>query len=159
MKKHYKYGFLALLVIVPLASWAFVGRFGGSLNTSDPEKIFIKIKNGEASTAMANGDLVGADTTADDGVTMKLTIAAGEQVTCVVAEAIAAGKFGLCQVYGFHSAVKVNGTTFAVASGGNVSASTYTGRGDGETNTAQSIGKALDGSTISNTIPMWLKLQ
>lgn len=154
MKKYYIIA--ALLAAIP--AFAVIGRFGGSLNTSDPEKVMIRIKNAESSTAMAVGDLVSASVTADDGVSMLLTTTSGQDVTCVVTEAIAAGKFGLCQVFGYHSAVKVNGTTFNISTGGRVAASTYTGRGDGTT-VGISIGRALDGSTVSGTIPMWLHLQ
>lgn len=154
MKKYY----VILALVIAMPAFAVIGRFGGSLNTSDPEKVFIRIKNGESSTAMAKGDLVSADTTADDGVTMKLTTTSGQEVTCVVEEAIVAGAFGLCQVYGYHSAVKVNGTTFNISTGGRVAASTYSGRGDG-TGSGASIGRALDGSTVQGTIPMMLKLQ
>lgn len=147
-----------LLTLIALPALAVVGRFGGSLNTSDPEKVFINIKNGEASTAMSDGDLVSADVSADDGVTMKLTTTSGQEVTCVVAESIATGKFGLCQVYGFHSAVKVNGTTFAIATGGRLAASTYTGRADG-TVSGESIGRALNALTVPGTVPAMLHLQ
>ena len=81
---------------VQKAALAVIGRFGGSLDTSDPEQEFIRIKNAEASTAMANGDLVSASNTAADGVSMLITNNSGQEVTCVVAEAIAAGKFGKC---------------------------------------------------------------
>lgn len=153
-----KKGYILFALLVALPAFAVVGRFGGSISTSDPEQEFIRVKNGETSTAFARGDLVSASVSADDGVTMLLTTASGQEVTCVAHEAIAVGKFGLCQVYGYHGAVRVNGTVFAITTGGRVAASTHLGRGDA-TVLGESIGRALDGTTVSTTIPMFLKLR
>jgi len=158
MKKTYFMAALALILAMP--AFAVIGRQGSSLDTSDPEQEYIKIKNAEASSAMSNGDLVTADNTAADGVSMVLTTVTNQEVVCVVAESIATGKFGKCQVYGYHSAVKVNGTTNAVVTGGRLASSTFTGKASG-TAAGFSIGKALTTTsiTIPSTVPAFLHLR
>ena len=81
----------------------------GVLKTSD--KMWIKVKNG-GSEALAHGTPCYFDLTADDGATVncdQATVTAvgpGKKVACVTDGAIAAGKSGLCQVYGKHDAVR-----------------------------------------------------
>lgn len=82
---------------------------------TEPESIFIRVKNG-SSAALANGDVVIWDATDDDGVTVD-TIATAESplVAGVICEDIAVGAYGKMQVYGYHSAVKIDGGTTDVA--------------------------------------------
>jgi len=97
------------------------------INRTDPEKVFIVVMNSTA-TAMTNGQAVQWDFATDaDGVGVTKPTAgtgrAGHYGTAfagIAAEAIAASDFGLLQVYGFHSAVRVRtgtGGNPAIAAG------------------------------------------
>ena len=76
-----------------------------SIKRTDPEKVFIICKNGEASAALTDGKLVVWDTTAADGVTVKFSGTGGGELICagfVSGNDIAAGEYGTIQVYGYH---------------------------------------------------------
>jgi|SRR3990172_7280604 len=81
------------------------------INRSDPEKVFIVAYNSYATASLSNGQAVEWDTQTDhNGVsvtkpTVNLT-AHGAAMAGVAAETIAAGSYGLIQVYGYHSAVR-----------------------------------------------------
>lgn len=82
------------------------------INRTDPEKVFIVAKNTYSTASLSNGQAVEWDyvTDADGvGVTKPAAVAAsgGFAMAGVVAETIAAGSYGLIQVYGYHSAVRV----------------------------------------------------
>jgi hypothetical protein len=87
------------------------------INRSDPEKIFIVAKNSYSTASLTNGQVVIWDWTTDvDGVGVTLATATenvggGVDVAGVAAETIAAGAYGLLQVYGYHSAVRVRSLT------------------------------------------------
>ena len=82
------------------------------INRSDPEKIFIVAKNSYSTASLTNGQPVEWDylTDADGvGVTKPAAVAVtgGFAMAGIAAETIAAGSYGLIQVYGYHSAVLV----------------------------------------------------
>jgi len=82
------------------------------INRSDPEKIFVVAKNSYSTGSLTNGQAVIWDYTTDCdgvGVTKPAAIAAtgGFPAAGVAAETIAAGSYGLIQVYGYHSATRV----------------------------------------------------
>ncbi len=90
------------------------------INRSNPEKIFIVAYNSYSSAALTNGQSVMWDYTTDsDGVGVTLPAASGKAggnhygtaFAGVAAEGIAAGAYGLIQVYGYHSAVRVRSVT------------------------------------------------
>ena len=86
------------------------------INRSDPEKIFIVVKNTYSTAALANGQAVMLDYVTDqDGVGVTLSTVAtkhgGMAGAGVVAQAIAVGSYGLVQVYGYHSAARVRALT------------------------------------------------
>ncbi len=86
------------------------------INRSDPERVFVSVYNSYSTAAMSNGQGVIWDfaTDADGlGVTRPTARAtnAGFAAAGVIAEAIAAGAYGLMQVYGYHSAVRVRTVT------------------------------------------------
>lgn len=87
------------------------------IKRSDPEKIFIVAKNSYSTAALSNGQAVIWDWTTDcDGVgvtvaTATTNVSCGVDVAGVAAEAIAAGEYGLIQVYGYHSAVRARTMT------------------------------------------------
>ena len=96
------------------------------VNRSDPEKLFVVAYNSYSTAAITNGQAVIWDFADDaDGVSVTMPSAratnAGIAAAGVVASAsIAAGAYGLIQVYGFHTAVRtrtVTGGTPAIAAG------------------------------------------
>jgi len=100
------------------------------INRSNPEKIFIVAKQSYATAAASNGQAYMWDYATDaDGVGVTLTATgtgrAGHYGTAfagIAAETIAAGAYGLFQVYGYHSAVRVRSAT-----GGNPAIAAGTG--------------------------------
>jgi hypothetical protein len=85
------------------------------INRSDPERIFIVVKNGYSTASLTNGQAVGWDLTDADGVNVTKIGATdiAHSFAGIVAETIAAGDYGLMQVYGYHSAVRVDASTTA----------------------------------------------
>lgn len=79
------------------------------VNRTNPERIFIVAYNSYSAASLTNGQVVRWDYTTDvDGVGVERCTAAGDGFAAagVVAETIAAGAYGLIQVYGYHSAVR-----------------------------------------------------
>lgn len=92
------------------------GDVAGSQYDSKGTEIRV-VKNGEASAALAEGDVVIYDTTAADGVTViKATTLGVGFAAGVVTEDIVAGSYGRIVVYGV-TTVKVDGGTTDVAVG------------------------------------------
>lgn len=95
------------------------------INRSDPEKVFVIAKNSYSTASLSNGQAVIWDFATDaDGVGVTLPSARatnhGIAVAGVAAETITAGSYGLIQVYGYHSAVRVRtmtGGSPAIAAG------------------------------------------
>ena len=98
------------------------------VNRSNPEKIFVVAKNSYSTASLTNGQAVIWDYATDaDGVGVTKptdgTGRAGHYGTAfagIAAETITAGSYGLLQVYGYHSAVRVRtqtGTNPAIAAG------------------------------------------
>lgn len=82
------------------------------INRSDPEKIFVIAKNSYATASLTNGMAVIWDYVTDqDGVGVTKAGAGsakhgGSPAAGVAAETIAAGSYGIVQVYGYHAAVR-----------------------------------------------------
>ena len=82
------------------------------VNRTSPEKMFLVAKNSYATASLTNGQVVIWDWTTDgDGVGVTLATATenvsnGMDVAGIASETIAAGDYGLLQVYGYHSAVR-----------------------------------------------------
>lgn len=104
------------------------------VNRDDPEKIFVVAKN-SYTVALSNGQAVIWDIATDkDGVGVERPTAIatnlGIAAAGIAAEAIAVNDYGLIQVYGYHSAVRVRvatseelivpGTALALAAAGSV---------------------------------------
>jgi len=85
------------------------------INRTDPEKVFIVCKNGYSTAALSNGQAVMWDMGDADGVsvTKPSGTTKGHAFAGVVAETIAIAGYGLVQVYGYHSAVRVDCSTTA----------------------------------------------
>jgi len=87
------------------------------INRSDPEKIFVVAKNSYTTASLTNGQAVMWDYVTDvDGVGVTKATAgrakhAGLVAAGIAAETITAGSYGLIQVYGYHSAVRVRTIT------------------------------------------------
>jgi hypothetical protein len=101
------------------------------LKQTESDAVYVLVKNG-SSGALANGDVVIWDATDDDGISVD-TIATAEStlIAGVICESIAVGAYGRMQVYGYHSAVKIDGGTTDVAANavigsGNVANYAYT---------------------------------
>jgi hypothetical protein len=90
------------------------------VNRSDPEKMFVVVKNSWSTATVTNGQPVMWDYITDqDGVGVTRGVAGpakhgGFAMAGVMAESVAAGSYGLCQVYGYHSA----GIAQAITGGG-----------------------------------------
>ena len=84
------------------------------INRISPERIFIVVYNSYGS-AMTNGQCVRWDYTTDkDGVGVERstgTASRGFAAAGVIAETIAASAYGLMQIYGYHSAVRMRTMT------------------------------------------------
>lgn len=95
------------------------------VNRTDPEKVFVTCYNSYSTASVTNGQAVIWDFATDaDGLGITRPTAratnAGMAAAGIVAETIAAGDYGLLQVYGYHSAVRmrtVTGGTPAIVAG------------------------------------------
>lgn len=90
------------------------------INRSNPEKVFVIAYNSYATAALSNGQAVVWDYATDaDGVSVTRPSAratsAGFAAAGIVADSIAVGAYGLIQVYGYHSAVRVRQDTSSAA--------------------------------------------
>lgn len=88
------------------------------VNRSDPEKVFIAVKNNYATASLVNGQAVQWDfAVAADGLSVTRPSAratgAGFTAAGIVAETIVSSGFGLIQVYGQHAAVRMREATGA----------------------------------------------
>jgi len=85
------------------------------INDGSPERVFIVVYNSWATASLTNGQCVRWDYTTDcDGVGVTRctdTASGGLGAAGVVAETIASGAYGLLQIYGYHSAVRVRTMT------------------------------------------------
>ena len=87
------------------------------ISRSDPEKVFIVVKN-TAGATIENGYVVEWDfTTEKDGVSVikptTMAVSLGNAVAGVGVETIVDDAYGLIQVYGYHSAVHARACTTA----------------------------------------------
>jgi|WetSurMetagenome_2_1015567.scaffolds.fasta_scaffold362494_3 hypothetical protein len=91
------------------------------INLSDPDKVFVIGYNSYSTAAITNGQAVTWDYVTDaDGIGVTRpparAVSAGLAIAGIVASgSIAAGKYGLIQTYGYHSAVRVRQDTASAA--------------------------------------------
>jgi len=86
------------------------------ISRSDPERVFIVCSNGYTTASLTNGQPVMWDLSDADGVSVTKPGTAFKRMANfagVASETIAAGEYGLVQVYGYHSAVIVDSSTTA----------------------------------------------
>lgn len=86
------------------------------INRTDPEKIFCTVKNNYSTATLTNGQAVQWDFGgAADGLSVTRPTAratnAGFAGAGIIAESIASGSYGLMQVYGLHSSVRMREVT------------------------------------------------
>lgn len=85
-----------------------------------PEKVFVVVMNSYSTAAITNGQAAEWDWNTDgDGISVTLprarTTAGGFAIAGIVASSsIAAGDYGLVQVYGYHSATRVRSFTIGI---------------------------------------------
>jgi hypothetical protein len=90
------------------------------INRSSPEKVFVVAYNSYSTAAITNGQCVEWDWNTDgDGVSV--TIPKARATSCGVAVAgivasgsVAAGDYGLIQVYGYHAAIRARSLTIGI---------------------------------------------
>lgn len=92
------------------------------IKRTEPEKVYVVAKNSYSTASLTNGQAVDWDYVTDaDGVGVtKPAAGAGvgfASLAGVVAETIAAGEYGLVQVYGHHSAIRVRTATGGAVAG------------------------------------------
>ena len=81
------------------------------ISRTDPERVFIVCSNGYATASLTNGQAVMWDTGDANGISVTKPATAMKNMAAfagIVSETIAAGEYGLVQVYGYHSAVIVD---------------------------------------------------
>jgi hypothetical protein len=85
------------------------------ISQTDPEKVFVIVKNSYDTASLTNGQVAEWDYTTDaDGVSVtkpSSTDTHGFGICGVVAETIALDAYGLVQVYGYHGAALVDGSS------------------------------------------------
>ena len=83
------------------------------INQNDPERAFIAVYNSYSTASLTNGQAVMWDYATDaDGVSVTKPAAInGIAAAGVAVQTIAAGAYGLIQVYGKHDAVRVRSVT------------------------------------------------
>jgi hypothetical protein len=92
--------------------------FFQKINRSDPEKVFIVVKNSYATAAITVGQVVVFDYTTDAdgvGVTLPSTALLPHVAGVVSSSSIAAGDYGLVQAYGHNADCLVTGATDVAA--------------------------------------------
>ncbi len=87
------------------------------VNRTDPEKVFVVVYNSYSTAAITVGQVVNWDFGTDiDGVgvtrpTARATNGGFAVAGAVASSSIAAGSYGLVQVYGYHSALRMRSAT------------------------------------------------
>jgi hypothetical protein len=87
------------------------------INRTDPEKVFIVAYNSYSTAALSNGQAVMWDYATDaNGVSVTKPTAINSHIGApvmagIAAESIAVGSYGLIQVYGYHSSVRMRTAT------------------------------------------------
>jgi hypothetical protein len=122
------------------------------------DKVFIQVKAGNA---FVKGDIAAFSTTADDGATVVDATALGQFVACVIAEDLASGAKGLCQVYGYATVNKGFGNNFVAGSPIYAGADALGGKAAAITSPSAgqlAIGVALDASSATESVEAFIRL-
>ena len=159
--------FIALFAFVMAATPAFAdyGTIGYSSSVNyagtvqNPEQKFINIK---ASAAIAAGQIVSLDLTADDGGTGLVGPTTGLAPICIAPSAIASGAVGKCQTHGLLDAALFDSTNSASVAGKRFYMSTnnagYASARVTELATEVPLGYFYDVASASGTVQVFIKL-
>jgi len=147
---------VGLIGLISLNANAEILRIGGSIDTSDPEAVYMNVVNGEASS-VAKGSLMKPSASADDGVTALKTTDATDVPICVMAVTCSAGAVCRCQTYGFADFILADGQDNAISAGQKMTASAYDARVDG--GTGHVVGVALDANSASGSLEGFIMLR
>ena len=158
------------LVIMSFNASALILNSGSSNNFDATgtikyqDKVFVQVKNGTGSS-LAAGTLVGPDLTSDDGATVAKIVASAQasKAICMVAETIANGSMGKCQVYGYTDKLLFDAATTAVAGEGIFVGSSTAGYGLAIASASVSgyntpVGIFLDASAASGSVEAYLNM-
>lgn len=87
------------------------------VNRSDPEKVFIQVKNGYSTASLTVGQLACLSTTAADGITVTRPATANLALLkgIVTDASIAYGAYGEAQCYGYNEVALISGGTDVTA--------------------------------------------
>lgn len=87
------------------------------VNRSDPEKVFIQVKNGYSTASLTVGQLACLSTTVADGITVTRPATANLALLkgIVTDASIAYGAYGEAQCYGYNNVALVSGDTNVTA--------------------------------------------
>jgi hypothetical protein len=81
------------------------------ISRTDPERIFMVCSNGYATASLIDGQAVMWDMGDADGISVTMPSVAFKRMGAfagIVAQTIAAGEYGLLQIYGYHSSIVVD---------------------------------------------------
>lgn len=123
-----------------------------------PEAVYMISKNSDT-VALVNGDLLVADLTAADGISVKGSGTTATQLTCVgvlSGKDVAVGDFGKVQVAGYHSSVKAAAGVTAGAAIISSTTANSVGLGATANDPVAQIGFAIT-ATASSRIKAWLR--
>lgn len=84
------------------------------ISRSDPERVFVVVSNGYTTADLTDGQCVQWDMSDANGVSVTKPSEAMKRMNAfagIIADTIAAGAYGLMQVYGYHAAVIVDSST------------------------------------------------
>lgn len=120
--------------------------------------MFLRVKNGSSGT-LVNGDIVIWDATDDDGISVDTATAVNNVLVAgVMCETVAAGAYGKMQVFGLHTAVKLDGGTTDIADSAVIGTGAVAGYGEAATAVGAVVGVALQAVTTKTTGKVFIKL-
>lgn len=125
--------------------------------STEADGVYVRVKNGSAQ-ALANGDVVVWDSTEKDGISVNVTTSADSKLIAgVILESIAVGEYGKMQIWGYHSAVKVDGGTTNVADGALVGSGGAAGYAYTTTTLGAVLGVMLEAEEAQGTAKVFIK--
>lgn len=125
--------------------------------STEADGVYVRVKNGSAQ-ALVNGDVVVWDSTDDDGISVDVTTSADSKLIAgVIVESIPVGEYGKMQIWGYHSAVKVDGGTTDVADGALVGSGSAAGYAYTTTTLGAVLGVMLEAEATQGTAKVFIK--
>lgn len=125
--------------------------------STEADGVYVRVKNSSAQ-ALVSGDVVVWDSTDDDGISVDVTTSADSKLIAgVIVESIAIGEYGRMQIWGYHSAVKVDGGTTDVAAGALVGSGGAAGYAYTTTTLGAVLGVMLEAEDSLGTAKVFIK--